>query len=73
MSDRQTPFRGRGAFLAALASVPALGFQRGSKEWNEVKGCGDRHGKHNGAIPGAFGGPGRAKRHRSVYVREHGI
>lgn len=69
--SQQTPFRGKRGFIAALVALVAAGLTRESDEYKETQKRGYRHGKHNGAQPGAFGGPNRAKAHRMLYVKQH--
>lgn len=61
-------FRGRATMLAALSAILASGLGRESWSYKAALRRGFRRGKHNGRQPGAFGGPSRAKRHRSLYV-----
>lgn len=65
---KQTPFRGKRGFIAALVALAAAGIGRGSDEFAQTQKRGFRHGKHNGRQPGAFGGPKAAKSHRRLYV-----
>jgi hypothetical protein len=62
------PFRAKRGFFAALASLLSLGIDRESDKYRETERRGHGHGKHNGAQPGAFGGPRSAKAHRRLYV-----
>lgn len=39
-----------------------------SDMWIEAQSGLSKHGKHNGRTPGAFGGKGRCKAHRKLYV-----
>lgn len=72
-SSVKRPARKSGRLMMALATVQAFfgggtGAGRGSKMWETAFRSNMGNGKHNGRTVGAFGGKGRAKRHRALYL-----
>lgn len=67
-SPRRRPFKGRKRLKHALVSLVVAGYGPKTSQFQETLARGITRSKHNGRTPGAFGGPARAKSHRSQYV-----